>query len=327
MIATPADIEALWTRLSLAGRGSRQFVTLRIDSSGSLDVHAALRMLDGAPCLLFELSADDPVRSLEFEAGGMRCSRTMLEVGPALTLSLEDEAKRDLFASLCADVIAYAASETAEHSIRAVVARLEAWQAFLRSTTGSLSRSETVGLMGELHILKSILEKDAALLETWRAPDDGLHDFEHLGMALEVKTTLGAGSRIAIANLDQLDDVGLERLALVHLRLHQTPDGQCLEELTAAISSILRYPEAKRQFSSALLRRGLSPEDWRALSSIRAAISQTHVHFVDDGFPRLVRRSVSPSITEASYVLELSHFASTSEPLAVVLDDFTTRHQ
>ena len=327
MISAAADLEALWARLQLAGRGAKRFVTLRIDNGGTLDVHAALRTVDDAPCLLFELASHDSARSLDFEAGGMRCARSMLEEGPALVLSLEDDLKRDLFASLCADILAYASSEGSGSSIEAVIARVEAWQAFLRSTTGHMTRSETIGLIGELCVLRAILEKEPSLLATWRAPNDGIHDFEHLGMALEVKTTLGAGSRIKIASLAQLDDVGLEQLRLVLVRLLETPDGECIDDLATSISSLFTNPEDRRQFSIALLRRGLSPDDCRARSGIRASISQLHVHPVSEGFPRILRGSISPAIIDASYVLELAHLAPKTEPFAVVLDGFTTRRR
>lgn len=321
------DLEALWNRLRSAGRGARRFVTLRIDGAEPLDAHAALRTADESPCLLFELSPGTATRNLEFEAGGMRCARSALEDGLCLVLSLEDDDKRDLFGTLCADVLVYAASEHATGWMEAVILRLEAWRAFLRSTGGNMTRSETIGLMGELHVLKALLEKKPSLLDTWRAPDDAIHDFEHLGLALEVKTTLGPGSRITIANLDQLDDAGLERLSLVHVRLYETPDGECLDDLTAAISSALSDAKSRRWFSSALLRRGLSPDDQRARAGIRAGVKQVHVHPVTQGFPRVLRGDVSSAIVDASYVIELSHFRSTAEPWAAVLDSFSTRRQ
>ncbi|MBO9136206.1 PD-(D/E)XK motif protein (plasmid) [Rhizobium sp. B230/85] len=327
MISAAADVEALWARLQLAGRGEKRFVTLRIDNGGTLDVQAALRAVDDAPCLLFELACHESARSLDFEAGGMRCSRSMLEEGPALVLSLEDELKRDLFATLCADILAYASSEGSGSSIEAVIARVEDWQAFLRSTNDRMTRSETIGLIGELHVLRAILAKKSSLLATWRAPDHGIHDFEHSGMALEVKTTVGAGSRITIASLDQLDDIGLERLGLILVRLVETSDGENIDDLATSISSLFKNSKDRRQFSSALLRRGLSPDDLRARSGIRASISKLQVHPVQEGFPRVLRRSISPAIIDASYVLELAHLASQTEPFAVVVDGFITRRQ
>lgn len=325
MTLTAGDLEALWSRLGLAGRGRRRFVTLRIDDTGLLDAHAALRTADDSPCLLFEMAPEAVSRGVEFEVGGMRCAQSAVEEGLALVLSLEDADKRDLFATVCADVVSHTASEHAASPMRAVVSRLDAWRLFLRSAGEGMTRSETIGLIGELHVLRSLLTNEPSLLAAWRAPEDGVHDFEHLGHSLEVKTTLGSGSRVTISNLDQLDDVGLERLSLVHVRLYETPQGECVDDLIAAIADVLDNVDSRRCFSNALLQRGLSPDDQRARTGIRASVHQMHVHAVGAGFPRMLRRDVAPAIVDVSYTVELSHLGSTSEVWAATLDSFIKR--
>lgn len=313
MTVTQADLQSLWSRLAGAGAGQRRFVSLRIDEAGTLDVHAALRTVDQSPCLLFDTRECLP-DNVEFEVGGMRCAHAPTDTGQCLVLSLEDPGRRDLFATLAADLIGHAASMPRAMSLTAVLARLGAWRLFLRSIGDTMTRSEIVGLIGELRVLDELVTEDPSLLATWRAPDDGIHDFEYLGHALEVKTTTGPGSRVTISTLDQLDDGGLDGLDLVHVRLYETPQGESVEDLVERISAALTDAEARRQFSNALLRRGLSPDDRQARTGLRTSLQQTVVYHVDLSIPRIRRTDVAAAILDVSYVLDLGQLASAAEP-------------
>jgi hypothetical protein len=324
---TSGDIEAFWSRLASAGAGQRRFVSLRIDDSGILNAHAALRSADRSPCLLFDMSFATDIGDVEFEVGGMRCARAASDLGQSLVLSLEDANRRDLFATLCADVIRYAASDPSPKAIQAVLTRLEAWRLFLRTIGGGMNRSEIIGLMGELRILHDLLSDGAHLLPSWCAPDNGLHDFAHLGHALEVKTTLGPGTRVVISGLDQLDDSGLAQLDLVHVRLYESPQGECVDNLIDSISAMLPDVGARQQFSNALLRRGLSPDDRRARSGLHVSLHEIIAYHVKEGIPRILRPDVPPAITDVSYRIELGQLASSAKPWTATKASFIGRGQ
>jgi len=325
MSVAPDELETLWSRLSTADGVQRRFVSLRIDDAGTLDVHAALRTADRSPCLLFDMLDPSAVGDIDFEVGGMRCARSATDTGQSLVLSLEDPARRDLFATLCSDVLAYAATESAVRSLPAVLTRLDAWRLFLRSLSDGLSRSEIIGLIGELRVLLEFLENDATLLNVWRAPENGLHDFENDGHALEVKATLGPGTYVTISHLHQLDDGGLDRLDLVHVRLYETPQGDSVDDLVGSISSLLPDSDAQRHFSNALLRRGLSPDDRRARTGLRTAVQQFAAFHVTSETPRILRADVPLAITEVRYTLELAQLASSAEPWSLARTRFTER--
>lgn len=324
MTVTEADLASLWSRLEGAGPGQRRFVTLRIEGAGMLDVHAALRTADQSPCFLFD-AGDGLPDNVEFEVGGMRCARAVTEAGQSLVLSLEDPGRRDLFATLGADLIGHAASMSGAKALPAVLTRLDAWRLFLRSVGDGMSRSDIVGLIGELRVLDELLGDDPSLQYTWRAPDDGIHDFEHLGHALEVKSTTGPGSRVTISGLDQLDDGGLERLDLVHVRLYETPQGESVDDLVERISEALPDAEARRQLSNALLRRGLSPDDRRARSGLRTSLQQMVTYHVDKDVPRIRRAEVASAILDVSYVLDLGQLGRAAEPWPSVKSQFGRR--
>ncbi len=255
----------------------------------------------------------------------MRLYSAAGEEGPLLVLSLEDRESLDLFAAVCADTLQAAARPPQVEELASFLARLRAWRHFLRERRPGLTREETVGLIGELVVLRRLIRNDSTLLATWTAPDDGLHDFELAGHALEVKATLGAAATLHISGLDQLDTSGLSRLDLLHVRLAETSDGQCLEDMIQEITACLVHNAARRDFDNALLRRGLMPDDVSARNAPRASVRMLTAFAVEKGFPRLVRASVPLAVAEADYKLELRGIEDYSIEADFVLATFGGR--
>ena len=324
MTVTVERMTRYWAELAGA-TGGRQFVSRRIEEAAQLDVHAALRVLDGSPCLLFDLPDPGRVADAGFEVGGMRLARAAGEEGQLLVLSLEDRGRRDLFATLCADLLNFSAGTEAGQPFTVLLDRLEAWRLFLRSLASGMDRSEIIGLLGELYVLSTLLPDAPELLATWRAPDDGLHDFENAGHALEVKTTTGPGSRVRISTLDQLDVTGLDRLDLMHVRLVESPQGQTMDELIATIDGLLGSPAMRRDFSNGLLRRGLQPDDAAARTGVRSRLQQIVCYGIVDAFPRLTRAAVPAPIIDASYALDLSAVQGFAGPSSTTIDAYRSR--
>ena len=299
-------LRSAWKELAQHPAQSRQFRTRRLSPTLALNVYAGLRAPDDAPCLLID--ADVPAASL-FEVGGMRLNTYTGDFGPLLGLTLEDAGRADLFAMVCGDAIAAASDAPAEESLPRFLARLDAWRRFLRERRAGLTRNETVGLLGELLILERLLGDDPSLLPSWAAPDDGLHDFVHLGHALEIKTSLGPSTTMRISTLDQLDATGLRRLDLLHVRLVETPQGQCLGTIVDNVAIALPDEPSRRTFANALLRRGLMPDDLPARSAPVVELRDVTVYSVDPSFPRLARSNVPSAVRDAEYLLDLRSIA------------------
>jgi hypothetical protein len=315
-------LRSAWAELALHPARVRRFRTRRLAADLRLDAHAGLRATDDAPCLVIEAAAP---ADASFEVSGMRLYTAEGDEGPLLILSLEESAGIDLFATVCADALQSAASASQVEGLASFLARLYAWRHFLRERRSGLTRNETVGLMGELVVLRRLIQDDARLLANWTAPDDGLHDFELAGHALEVKSTLGSAATLHISSLDQLDTSGLRRLDLLHVRLVETPAGECLEDMIQGIFSCLVQDVARRDFANALLRRGLMPDDTGARDSPRISVQALTAFAVEKSFPRLVRVSVPPAIAEADYMLELRGIEAYSVEADIVLAAFAGR--
>ncbi|MDZ5698642.1 PD-(D/E)XK motif protein [Chelativorans sp. M5D2P16] len=312
-------LRAAWEELGNHVPQARQYRTRRLPAIAALNVHAGIRAVDNAPCLVIDAYA--PADAL-FELGGMRLAHTRGDEGALLVLSLEDVERLDLFATVCADMLQAAAGAPLSEGLEVFLARLAAWRRFLRESRAGLSRNETVGLIGELTVLRRLIEHNAQLLSSWAAPEDGLHDFTLSGHALEIKATLGPATVLSVSSLDQLDTGGLRRLDLLHVRLVEAPDGECLEQMIGEINDRIPSEATRRAFENALLRRGLIPDDMNARSAPRVIIRNLSGFTVDAGFPRLVRASVPSAVTEANYRLELSAIERHAIEAEAVLAEF-----
>ena len=313
-------LRGAWAELSLHPARTRQFRSQQLAPELPLDIYAALRAADNAPCLLVPTTV--PASAL-FEVGGMRLASASSEDGPLVVLSLEDLERSDLFVMVCSDAVQAAAQEGEADSLAAFLARLDAWRRFLKERRTGLSRHEVIGLIGELLILERILQADAALLATWTAPVDGLHDFERCGHALEIKASAGVATSVRISTLDQLDDEGLRALDLLHVRLIEAPGGRSLGRVIQAVADLLPDDPARRAFDNALLRRGLMPDDGTARNFPVVTLRSLSAFRVAPRFPRLVRAGLQAGIREVQYDLELRALDNYASDVDAVLSGFT----
>lgn len=306
-----------WRGLSEVAGGDRLFRTRRLPRPHGLDLRMGLRETDAAPCLVIEPGAAGQAVGA-FETAGLRLSRAADPAGVLLVLSLEEPSRRDLFAEICSDSIrsVLRAEVQGEGDLLPVLAaRLSAWRTFLRDSAAGLSLREIVGITGELLVLDRLLDVGADGVALWKAPDEGLHDFEFLGHALEVKTSLGPARRMHISTLDQFDDAGLASLHAAHVRLIEAADGETLDHIAARISARLSGERERSAFANALLRRGVPPGGL-ADAGPRVGCAGVDFYVVRDGFPRLRRRDVALGIADAEYQVEvraLTDFAADAE--------------
>lgn len=312
-------LQDAWAELRRHPPQARQFRTRRISNDVSLNVYAGLRAVDDAPCLLIDAEVQPEAL---FEVGGMQLGITADETGSMIVLSLEDSTRSDLFTTLCSDAISASTFAEPGQELSYFLVRLDAWRQFLRERHKGLSRAETIGLIGELLVLEKLISIDPAAQSCWEAPEDGLHDIQHAGHAIEVKGSLGPASTIRISSLDQLETAGLRRLNLLHVRLIEAPDGRSLENLITDITALLPDAAARRSFENALLRRGLMPDDTISRSRPVFQLRDIVAYDVNDGFPRLTRASTHPAVTDASYTLDIRAISGMAVDSAEVFDAF-----
>jgi len=317
-MARPNDEFLLaWASLS-ADETTPGWQAIALPSAGPVDVLVGRRSPDNAEAILlgFPSARLPPAQKLP-EGQGFNVDRADPKGIQQLRLALtrRSAGSKELFATMVCDVVGAldegaSAGATEKQLLQLFLGRVGAWQEFMRKGSQLLSPEAEIGLVGELVMLRAIIDAGVAptsAVEGWVGPLDGSQDFE-IGMgALEVKASLSvAGFTAKIGSLEQLDDSARQPLFLVGTRLHQTETGQSLPEQVAEIRDVVSGdPEATRLLTERLIAAGYS--DAHANNYIRRfALIETIVFEVMEGFPRITPGNIPLGISKATYEIDLS---------------------
>lgn len=179
----------------------------------------------------------------------------------------------------------------------------------MRKGTQVLSPEAEIGLIGELTLLRAIIDAgvtSALAIESWVGPLDGIQDFELGTGALEVKATLSAaGFPAKIGSLEQLDDSTRQPLFVAGARLRQTESGKNLPTIIEAMRMAIKDDgEAQRLLAERLLAAGYidSHADRYPRKFEHAG---TRVIEVAGNFPRMTSGTVPAGIMRAMYEIDL----------------------
>jgi hypothetical protein len=273
----------------------------------------------GQCCLIFNCSLDADVQIERVDLKGIELEQSLNSPPDhklELIMKLVDDPSRDLFRTVCNDIISATGSIDSAHPealIKAVSTRLKRWQDLLRGKgSGLLNGSQQIGLFGELLFFRDYFldrfEKVAAVT-AWQGPGGNEQDFGWDKYLFEIKTQLSsADRRVSISSLEQLDAVSGE-IWLVHQTLSpeegDETDRLSLLELVDRIGGAL-YEDvfAHDQFQLRLLEVGY--EDNPAYGEVSYNLHQRNVFRVNDNFPTLKRTAIPQEITNASYNIDIS---------------------
>lgn len=290
-----------------------------IDPAWPVELLAGRRSSDNAEAVLLGFPTKDlsPIEKLP-EGRGFTVERFHPKDGANeklwLALTRKADGEKDLFAIMVSDVIGAlddgVVAGINEHKLlRTFIGRVGAWQEFMRKGLQGLSAEEEIGLVGELFVIKSIVEIGVPIvlvLESWLGPFDAHQDFE-LGIgAIEVKSSLSKVGFVAkIGSLEQLDDSVRQPLYVAGVRINQVGSGKTLLEIIEQIKVLVRGDmEAERLFSERVIAAGIIGEQGK-LYSRRFELRDIRIFEVNQNFPRLIRGSVPNGITKARYEVDL----------------------
>lgn len=317
------DIELAWS--SLRERtdvsGWRSIPTATV---GPCTLRAGLRFPEKSEALLVSFSHSAVPASEKLPDGqGFAVSRLDPD-GEGLTwlaITRSSHGSKELFATMVADIAhAMNAEPGADENrlLRIFLGRIRAWQEFMRKGARTLSPESEIGLVGELTVLRTIIDAGVPpvlALESWVGPLDAVRDFEIGTGAIEVKTTISAvGFPAKIGSLEQLDDSERQPLFLAGVRLRQGETGQDLTEVVSDIRDISAgEAEATRLLNERLIAFGYL--DAQADSYIRRfTLIETRVVEVKNSFPRLIPGNVPLGVMEATYQIDLDKAAGENIP-------------
>lgn len=311
-----------WSELATS---TIDLIGVRVSQPHPLDVYW-LRAADGSPGILFRGIAPERVPYRLPKPRGLTLEVGVGHDGLEARMFLRTPEDRDVFRTLCQDVIAWSAAEESRAlSTASLFRRLSHWHSLMtRARTTSMEPHEIRGLIGELLFLERIAEchdLDVAI-RSWVAPDEHPQDFAMDVRIVEVKTRL-AGSRntVQVSSLEQLESVHLP-LFLVVLELAQSDaeDAVSLNGLCDRLGALVQGRDIALEdaLQCALLKRGYLRQDAYDADTYRVA--GVVAFEVRDGFPRLVRADVDTRIAQAHYQLDLAQLSEYKVDTEAVLD-------
>ena len=150
----------------------------------------------------------------------------------------------------------------------------------------SIADSKIYGLIGELVVLRNLVQTTPAAVEAWTGPYDQRHDFRRRENALEVKTSSRAdATKVSISSCEQLSEPSGGSLTLVHVRVERADKGDLF--VAGLVSDILGYGVPKTALEKGLAAVGCldsSSPDW---NRIHCNLEGLTAYRVGPGFPRI----------------------------------------
>jgi hypothetical protein len=231
--------------------------------------------------------------------------------GRALVLLLKDPDQRELFWSLCLDIVRAAdpAADNADALAR-TVRRAMRWHHLLRGGRNDLlSIEEQRGLLGELQFLRRLSDIVGLYpaVESWKGPSGSSKDFEVDRNLVEIKARRGAAKPfVQISSEDQLASVDGCRLWLVVSAVDAAvkPDGKTLTDHVLELEKLYAAadPEAYRLWEQALVDSGFDFDD--DYSDRRWTLGKSEEFEVVGEFPRLTP-PLRPGVSAVRYSIAL----------------------
>jgi hypothetical protein len=316
-MARPSDEFLMaWSSLASAG-GDPGWQAIALPSAGPILLRAGRRAPENAEAVLVCFpSAKLAARDKLPEGQGFSIERVDPEDSGLLWLALtrKSAGSPELFASMSCDVVGALDDAVAEGSdedrlLRIFIGRVGAWQEFMRKGNQAMSPEAEIGLIGELIMLRAILEAGVPLvfaLESWVGPLNGIQDFQLSTGAIEVKATLSSvGFPARIGSLDQLDDSVRQPLFVAGVRLRQAEGGLNLPDFIQALHEAVKVDaEARRLLTERLLAAGYIDSHFDRYAR-RFKPADMRLLEVTGQFPRMTAGTVPPGITKAVYDINL----------------------
>lgn len=302
-----------------------QIVGRRVGGDHPLDAFW-IKGADGSPGLLFRGIDPSRVPDQLIRPRGLVLEVALDAPHAETSMLLREHEDREVFLTLCNDVISYSCgSATPADATSSVFRRLAHWHSLMtRGRTAAMSAYEIRGLIGELCVLErlGVSIGFAAALSGWVAPDEHPQDFACEDRLIEVKARL-SGSRqvVRISSLAQLEPAQLPlTLVVVELVASEGADAATLNQICARLVDHARLlgPQMVDQIEVALFKRGYIQLD--AYDSEAYRVAGMTAFDCRDSFPRLVRSEVDVRIPEAKYMVDLSLVGEFAISVESVLD-------
>ena len=320
MMMTPLT-SALWNaskdRLRTVKLDSDEFHYVRIDESSNIPSYCGVDS-SGLLFLAFRCSRRPQIPEVNLSSfdsfTSQRPDKTWLYI-----LRLVDYKLVSVFDALCIDLVnEVSESQNEDDFARILKRRVKLWQKlFANSDDGLLTRSQIIGLIGELLFLIDLIQTDGIPLgmaiSAWQGPYGADQDFILNNSAVEIKTNRDDIDQISISSLEQLNTDRFSNIRLVSFGYRDVAQGDIngvsLNSLTAKVAALcVKDPLLLREFNTALLEVGYVFNESYDHTSI--SIVRKDAYDIADNFPRITPANVEVGVTEVKYKISLPFIAS-----------------
>ena len=331
-------VATVWCELEAnAYTQSRGFVIRRIKPEAPCDIRLAVEQPSNTRVLLLRVAATSLKDLVAFpESIGFEVRRTLLpgdgHAHATLMVRLSRPQYADIFTALVEDVANYVALATNDtQAVRALLGRLERWQAFLRRhTAGCLSEEAQRGLYGELWLLGERLIPRKGLQQSvhaWTGPLSTHQDFQFARTAIEVKTSASKQhQKLQVSSERQLDGTGVENLLIFHQSLDtRQSGGETLVERVCHLRSLVAAdPLAMQEFEERLFAAGYLDCHAANYEGIGYSSREINYYRVIGNFPRIIETDLRDGVGDVRYtisVTECKHYSiSEAEFLDLIVE-------
>jgi len=305
-----------WEAVSAASDPDARNVLLA-DSRHPLDFRIGR---DNRGRYFFQLEANElssSVHSLP-RLSGISCEMEELEAGRCrLSLTLHHRSDLPNFSLMCTGLMSATerlSSQKSAQGMRTSIEELYRWQDMLRRRRDNLlSKSQRIGLFGELVFLREILlprMNARPALECWNGPDGHEQDFVIGGTIFEIKTQVVTEDRkIRISSEDQLDPVQ-GRILICNQGIAPVPDSEAGAETLNTLAEAIREiageagAHARELFELTMLRAGF---EYRAEYGEESWILvDRSCYEVSGHFPRIERGDLRVGVENVKYSVRVS---------------------
>lgn len=196
-----------------------------------------------------------------------------------------DRTLDSVFAELAEEVVHRVAS--GQGPVGAVEGTIADFRDLLRDATGAeIPDQQILGLIGELIVLRSLMQISPQAVEAWTGPYEQRHDFRSREHAIEVKTSSRADSTsVSISSCEQLAEPAGGSLALVHVNAERSDSGEL--SVSKLCSDIVGAGADRNALGKALAAMDCLDPGAPEWNRVRFALEKITGYRVDPGFPRI----------------------------------------
>lgn len=244
-------------------------------------------------------------KALEVEKGIRRDSRWATQI-----YSIKHE-NQDIFAKFCLDLVECSRNCQSEaEGLSSVTRRYLAWQKLFARLKETLSTTVLKGLIGELDFARVLISHGYSkddVIASWCGPNGADRDFVLPQAWYENKAISTGKSKVSISSLNQLETENEGYLTVIYVdeAASTDPNAFSVQKYIDEFRSLLSdSPDAVQVFEQKLVSIGYI--DKTVYENIFFVKGNREYYRVEETFPRLITKNVSPCIVAVQYDLSIS---------------------